>query len=325
MPTLELTSDSDTALTASSAGPDAFGIDVSGNGLGALVASANALAVLANATTGTAIAANTMNGAALQANSQTASGVAATSDSGIAITAVSNGSDAVSVHSGNGAGVDARSDNSYGVIATSYGSNALVAIGSGDEPAVYAIHGAQPTSPIGHFVGDVVIDGDLVLAGRKSAAVPLPDGTRRALYCVESPECWFEDFGRARLVRGRARVRLERTFAAVVRTGDYHVFLSPEGLSHGLYVHRRTRDGFEVREQHRGTSTVAFSYRIVARRKDIDAPRFKRIKFPARPKISLPRKRRLPVTAKAQKLPDRVAKWLDRRAARTRRPAGRRA
>ena len=139
--------------------------------------------------------------------------------------------------------------------------------------------------------GDVLIQGTIYAAPgfSKGALVKARDGSHRTLYCVESPECWFEDFGRARLVRGKARVRLDRTFAAVVRTGDYHVFLSPEGLSHGLYVSRRTRDGFEVREQHRGASTVTFSYRIVARRKDVDAPRFSRVqlreipKLPARP------------------------------------------
>ena len=135
--------------------------------------------------------------------------------------------------------------------------------------------------------GDVLIQGNVYVSGGypKSALVRVGDGSHRALYCVESPECWFEDFGRGRLVRGKARVRLDRTFAAVVRTGDYHVFLSPEGLSHGLYVSRRSRNGFEVREQHRGTSTVRFSYRIVARRKDVDAPRFKRVKLAELPKL----------------------------------------
>jgi hypothetical protein len=35
----------------------------------------------------------------------------------------------------------------------------------------------------------------LLVSGTKSAAVPFPDGSQRALYCMESPELWFEDFG----------------------------------------------------------------------------------------------------------------------------------
>ncbi len=147
--------------------------------------------------------------------------------------------------------------------------------------------GAAPPGPVVDIWGDLHVSGSITGTGAKSAVVKLRDGSHRALYCVESPECWFEDFGRARLVRGKARVHLERTFAAVIRTGDYHVFLSPEGLSHGLYVSRRTRDGFEVREQQHGRSTVEFSYRIVARRKDVQAPRFKRVRIPARPKPAL--------------------------------------
>ncbi len=153
--------------------------------------------------------------------------------------------------------------------------------------------------------GDVLIGGTIYTAPGfpKGAVAKLSDGSHRALYCVESPECWFEDFGRARLVRGKAQVRLDRIFAAVVRAGDYHVFLSPEGLSHGLYISRRTRDGFEVREQHRGTSTVPFSYRIVARRKDVDAPRFKRVKLPTIPKIPRPSKVKSPKIFNSVPLP----------------------
>lgn len=154
--------------------------------------------------------------------------------------------------------------------------------------------------------GNCLIMGALVVQGAKMAATKLRNGEHRALYCMESPECWFEDFGRVRLVRGKARVRLDRTFAEVVRTGDYHVFLSPEGLSHGLYISRRTRNGFDVKEQQRGTSTVPFSYRIVARRKDVEAPRFKRVK-PALPikqprltKIAAPK---LPEVPKALRTP----------------------
>lgn len=129
--------------------------------------------------------------------------------------------------------------------------------------------------------GDLMVSGALhVFGSPKSAVVRFPDRSHRRLYSLESPESWFEDFGRARLSRGRARVKLDRAFASVVRTGDYHIFLSAEGESRGLYVSRRRRDGFEVREQQRGTSTLQFSYRVVARRKDAVAPRFKRVVRP---------------------------------------------
>jgi hypothetical protein len=117
------------------------------------------------------------------------------------------------------------------------------------------------------------VTGNLTVIGTKSAAVAFPDGTNRALYCMESPELWFEDFGTARLKRGRAVVELEANFASVIKRGDYRVFVTPEGDCRGLYVRRKDGASFEVRELAGGKSSVAFSYRIVGRRKDVRAQR----------------------------------------------------
>jgi len=54
----------------------------------------------------------------------------------------------------------------------------------------------------------------------KSAAVLHPDGTHRRLYCVESPDSWFEDFGEAPLECGEATVTLDPDFAAVAETAN---------------------------------------------------------------------------------------------------------
>ena len=86
----------------------------------------------------------------------------------------------------------------------------------------------------------------LAVSGSKSAAVPFADGSHRRLYCMESPECWFEDFGEAKLVKGKAQIKLPRDFAAVINVNSYHVFLTPYGPSNGLYVSKRTRQGFVV-------------------------------------------------------------------------------
>src|SRR6267378_2658614 len=134
----------------------------------------------------------------------------------------------------------------------------------------------------GAFFGDASVNGNVAVTGTKSAAVPFPDGSRRLLYAVESPESWFEDFGTGRLVRGRATIRLDRGFRGVVR-GPYHVFLSPEGDCRGLYVGRKSSGAIEVRESQGGRSSIRFSYRIVARRKDVAAPRFARINLPKMP------------------------------------------
>ena len=85
---------------------------------------------------------------------------------------------------------------------------------------------------------------------------------------MESPEHWFEDFGTAKLRGGRALIKLDADFAKVI-TRDYRVFLTPEGDCRGLYVRGKTAASFEVRELMGGESAVAFSYRVVGRRRDI--------------------------------------------------------
>jgi hypothetical protein len=121
------------------------------------------------------------------------------------------------------------------------------------------------------YGGECVIDvlGNLTCTGVKSAAVPVDNGSRKvALYAVEAPENWFEDFGSGQLSKGAAVIALEPTFSQTVNTNaGYHVFLSPNGDSRGLYVARKTATSFEVREQNGGTSSIAFDYRIVAHRK----------------------------------------------------------
>jgi hypothetical protein len=110
--------------------------------------------------------------------------------------------------------------------------------------------------------------GDLQCTGSASAAVQLPDQRWVRLYTVQSPENWFEDFGSGQLSGGRTTVELDPAFAQTVSaSGDYHVFLTPNGDSRGLYVAAKSATSFEVREQGGGASSVAFDYRIVAKRK----------------------------------------------------------
>jgi hypothetical protein len=138
----------------------------------------------------------------------------------------------------------------------------------------------------GFFWGPLVVLGDFIIAGPiKSGAVRHKDGSHRLVYAMESPETWFEDFGEAKLVRGKARVKISPDFAAIVDTKTYYVFLTPHGDSAGLFVTSRTSGGFEVREQGRGTSSLSFAYRIVAHpRQASDNKRLAKIKLPPLPK-----------------------------------------
>jgi hypothetical protein len=83
---------------------------------------------------------------------------------------------------------------------------------------------------------------------------------------VERAGNWREDFGNGQLHSGVAEVALRPSFldTADIQSG-YHVFLTPNGDSRGLFVARKTADGFEVREHGGGKSNVSFDYRLVAR------------------------------------------------------------
>jgi len=131
------------------------------------------------------------------------------------------------------------------------------------------------------------VGADFSVVGPKSAVVPFPDGTQRRLYCMESPECWFEDFGTGELVDGQAQVQLDPGFAAVVVTDNYHVFLTEYEDNNALYVTARTSTGFVVRAKASPSASGTFSYRVVARRKDITPLRFEEVTLtapPARPR-----------------------------------------
>lgn len=130
--------------------------------------------------------------------------------------------------------------------------------------------------------GRVLVRGDLIVTGTKHAVVDHPDGSHRLLYCLEAPEAWYEDFGRASLRGGKATVTLEAQFAALVGDDSYHVFLTPEGECEGLYVARQSRDRFEVHELRGGNSDISFSYRIAVKRTDVEAGRFKSVDLPER-------------------------------------------
>jgi hypothetical protein len=183
--------------------------------------------------------------------------------------------------SGSGTGVGGGTGDGigFGGIASGAGRGVVGQAGSGS-----AVQGISTGSGLaGDFRGSVQITGGLTVMGQnyKSAAVRGPSGSLVRLYCIESPESWFEDFGSAQLSNGVATVQLEPGFAGVVKTDAYHVFLTPQGESKGwLYVSQKTPSGFTVHEAGGGSSTVVFDYRVVAKRKDIEGARLEHVDEP---------------------------------------------
>jgi hypothetical protein len=188
----------------------------------------------------------------------------------------STAADGVQGSSGSGNGVSGQSGTGVGVRASSSSATGLVAEGTIGLIASTLL----PGGTAGRFDGNVVVSGTLTVGGVKSAAVPFPDGSHRRLYCVESPESWFEDFGFGELSNGEGQVQLDPGFRSVVNGDAYHVFITEYGDHNALYVAERSGTGFLVRAK-ASRANGTFSYRVVAKRKDIAAPRFAKVEPPS--------------------------------------------
>jgi hypothetical protein len=223
----------------------------------------------------------------VQGVSNTASGVFGVSGSGNAVLGqISGGSNTIAIYGVNnstyaGASPGAGGFGVYGLSAKGHGL-----VGATASPGGAAVVGATngvAGAWAGAFYGRVIVGGDfLVVGGAKSAAVPHPDGSHRLLYCVESPESWFEDFGKGQLECGQADVAIDPDFAAVADTRDYHVFLTQYDQHNDLCVTGLTPAGFRVQARNAGTD-AKFSWRVVARRKDIAAARLAPVTIPSEP------------------------------------------
>ncbi len=133
--------------------------------------------------------------------------------------------------------------------------------GGGTGAATIVTHTASGTCSIG-------ASGDVACTGKVASVVPTEGGARKvSLYAMQSPENWFEDAGSGALSNGSTRVDLDPIFAQTVNTAlEYHVFLTPNGDCNGLYVSQKTPTSFEVHELGGGRSSIAFDYRIMAKR-----------------------------------------------------------
>jgi hypothetical protein len=154
----------------------------------------------------------------------------------------------------------------------------------------YGVYGYD-VSPSGYGVfsfGTMGVEGDFTATGTKSAIVETRDYGWRSLYAVESPQNWFEDFGRATLSGGEAVVPIEQIFAQTVNLDkDYHVFLTPIGNC-SLYVADMSSHSFTVRAQEGAACEITFDYRIIAARLDYEDLRLKPAEAPEAVTASIP-------------------------------------
>jgi hypothetical protein len=197
-------------------------------------------------------------------------------------------------------GIDVNARNKLGSVYGAYlsASSGPAGLGTGTKYGIYAAasggetnygvfaSASTATGYAGYFSGDVRITDSLVVLGGKSAAVKVDNGEYRLLYSQESPEVWFEDFGKGRLLNGKAVIQIDPLFAQTVNTSvEYHVFLTPQDEPLTLAVANKTTDSFEVISP--SGASIPFSYRIVAKRKGYENIRLAKMGKPTPEEVAL--------------------------------------
>ena len=97
------------------------------------------------------------------------------------------------------------------------------------------------------------------------------EGQKRILFSPEAPEILFQDFGTAQLNEGQAYIDIDPILGKNIHIDKKHplkVFIQLEGRCHGVFVSKKTKNGFLVTELNDGKSSTAFSWQIVATRAD---------------------------------------------------------
>jgi len=182
------------------------------------------------------VSGNTTNGTGVLANSVNGIGMAAYSSNGEAIigySSASNGGDMQGAY----IGAIARSAQ-YPFLATDANANDL-----------FYLDGA----------GNVYYHGGLYQFARTKRNQEVTE------YGSKQTTPTIEHVGSARLVNGMARVAFDAAFADAIDDREgYHVFVTPNGDTRGLYVTAKSPEGFVVRETQQGRGTLDFDYRVVA-------------------------------------------------------------
>ncbi len=256
------------------------------------VANENTMSVIQNNSTGNAMVGvnNAQGGGLVGSVRGSGTALAGISDQGIGLSGTSFATVAArsgvggfssagyGVRGGTGAAANQEGAGVFGEGTAQIGVKGTSVSGSG-------VYGSSTSGLAGEFAGAVVTNGNLTVNGAftatgiKSAAVRAADGDLVRVYCLESPESFFEDFGEAALQGGGVVVPLRSDFAEIVDTTGYQIFLTEYGDSGGLYVSSRGSASFTVVARS-GGSTGSFGYRIVARRKDVKAPRLDTVTIP---------------------------------------------
>ncbi len=267
---------------------------MSTSGLGISGTSSNSFGVLGTSTTSVGISGHSTNylgvygsGATYGVYGSATSGYGAVGLSTSSIGVYGSGSTYGVYGTGGSNGVVGSSSSGVGVYAssgsvrafeghTSSGLGLLVTGGSGNGGDVsgtyigvvaratsFPIVATDPTGANNLFYVDG--SGDVFYRGTLNAFAVTRSGSVATAFSPKTTSQTVEDTGSGQLINGMAMVSLDPAFAQTIdlRT-PYHVMLTPDGDTRGLFVASKGPTGFVVREVQGGRNSLAFDYHIYA-------------------------------------------------------------
>lgn len=275
-------------LGTSTSGPGVAAVSTNGDGLyarsnggpGVYATSVANNAITGGSTNGSGVYGSSSASSGVVGVSNNADGVYAVSTSGYALEAQSSVADAVhAVNSSSGTAVAALANSGDAVYAyTNAGIGMAANTGSGNGADITGTYigvvGKAPAS--GGFpmvLGDTnnndlfFVDGagNVFYHGTLNTFLKTGRGDTLIGYGTETTSPTVEDTGSGQLVDGVAFVRLDAAYAqAIDMRAAYHVMLTPNGDTRGLFVATKSPSGFVVREVQGGRGTLAFDYHIYA-------------------------------------------------------------
>jgi hypothetical protein len=244
------------------------------------------------ANTGNGVIAKSTSGSATISTSTYADGVQAYSSNNDGTNSGTNNNSSQSSGRSGVWGHDDSTDGGQGNVGVAGSSTNGVGV-SGSSSAFVGVLGSSPSAQGGAFTGGyigvegqapagtatfplVLVDtsgnsldytngnGDIFVHGSYNNFARVRNGNFVVSYGATSAAPSVEDNGTAQMVNGVAVVKLDATFAhAIDLSQAYHVMITPDGDTRGLFVASKSLAGFVVREVQGGHGTLSFDYRVL--------------------------------------------------------------
>ena len=242
------------------------------NGTGVSGSSSASWGVYGYSSNGVGIQGQSVNSIGMEAfSSGPWPGLETASGSGEALIAISeSNAAAISALGSTGDGLDATTNGGVGIYANNSNGNGADIRGTyigaiGRAPAGGGTFPLALTDQFGNNLMFVNGNGDLYYHGGLFNFAKTRDGKVATGFGMTTTSPTIEDNGTAHLVGGMAVVQLDAAFANTIDVHNaYHVMLTPDGDTKGLYVASKSPTGFVVREVQGGHASIDFDYHIYA-------------------------------------------------------------